>query len=332
MGSCDDKLPRADGRMLAAWLSASPLSLGPFASALAAPLAPPPPSIRVLVPEPFAVCATISLGRLLGGGSELLLLLAEDEWAAALHAHAELRAVAWMPAERRHEPPWYVQVSLITSLLAPLPAAEARPFGSAGALVTVCHTEGGLLDPRAGAHVLGLFDRALDRGGFCRRPDENRPEYACRLGALLAPGARALVLSAERIGGGEQAGGRDATGSEARSPKRARAGGGGGGASRDVVPASADALARALALGSASAAQAQLYAVHHCGRSARCVARRAECGGARRAGLDGRLSEPAEPVPVAEAEELWCGHTHYLLKADAGQMRAPVVPACPCCR
>lgn len=383
----DERLPRPDARALAAWLSASQPALGPFAMALAPPLAPPPPLCRVLAPSPVAVAAAIALGRALGSGSELLLLLSHAEWAAALAAHAELQTMGWVETQRAYEPPWYQQASAIhPRLLAPLRACEARPWGVSGALIVVCLADDGLLDPRTGVHVLGLFDRAFDRGGFARCSAASRGPYVERLCALLAPGARALVLSAERAG---DAGGRcgskedgmhalapDDVGNRAaaaeRAPKRAKtalgaaecfAGDGSGtcttsslgGIHRCIVPASTDAVASALALGGTCGGQAaQLVAVQHLGRSLRLCTQLSRqlswpggdgaytCLQAERAAQPPSPSPRPSPSPLQlqaqqpqdaeEAGELWCGHTHLLLKAAAGDVRPPIVPACPCCR
>mmetsp|Transcript_4215 Transcript_4215/g.10784 ORF Transcript_4215/g.10784 Transcript_4215/m.10784 type:complete len:332 (-) Transcript_4215:103-1098(-) len=194
----DAKLPRGEARVLEAWLSASKPNFGPFR---AGKLAPPPPSCRVLAPEPVAPAAALALGRALGAGSEMLLLLRADEWELALASNAELRALDWQPSQRAYEPPWFQQRSAIRpELFAPLDVWSCRPWGAQGCLQAVCLVaDGGLLDPRAGPHSLGLFDRVIDRGGFARCPAELRAGYATSLAALVAPGGRALVCSAEPL-------------------------------------------------------------------------------------------------------------------------------------
>ncbi|KAG8461175.1 hypothetical protein KFE25_002364 [Diacronema lutheri] len=331
------RLPRTDERDVQAWLSASSPALGLVRVAL--PLAPPPPACRLLALEPVAVPAALALARGLGAASELVVLLAADEWASALRAHAELRAVSWACTQRAYDPPWYVQRARVGRLLAPLAACEARPFGPAGAAVTVCLVDNGVLDERVGEHVLGLFDRAYDRGGFARCAPNRRASYMRALCSLLAHGGRALLLSAQPAAVGRGAAGthdgivRACSFSRAQpgARKRARLD---GARARALVPAAAGAVAAALAARSDDTGSAEADDNTDIGApSARAPATAAGAAPAR--------PPPASVASVhvrstarlcARSGEVWQGHAHLLVRAAAGEACAPAMPACPCCR
>jgi hypothetical protein len=291
----DEALPKLDQQALRAWLSTSTQSFAPIRSI--ARLAPPPDACRVLLIEPIAVSVEIALGATLGRGSEVLLLLSEAEWRRALELSAELSALDWETGLLAYEAPWFQDARALDPAVArPIATRGATPWGAEGARVVVCLVEGGVLDARAGPHVLGFFDRVLDRGGFARAQLASRCEYGLRLSRLLAPAdSKALVVSAER---GVQGGFETLLSSEDEdtlpSPcKRAR-------------KASAGHRVRSVPLRCVREAfESRDVSVQHAARSVRLCNR---------------------------TDELWTGHVHLLLKPAAGKAMPPLVPACPCCR
>ena len=200
------QLCKADSATLSLWLTRdtnAAVATGPIF--MQAP-PPPPPSCRVLAFFPTDPGDIFVLAdQVAGVGGSVTAIISAARWEEFFQAHKVFRALPWVCGQKQYEPPWFQDRDKVKHLLQPLATRETEintNFGPCKLCVCLASSAN---DQAVGAHTLGMFDRAWDRGGLqhafstgAGSDDDARAQaHLKKMLLLLAPSARALVFANE---------------------------------------------------------------------------------------------------------------------------------------